>query len=222
MKAIPEYEKSLEIYRNLGIKPRWIHNYTGLGTAYHKTGQYKKEGKLYKKAERDFPDDDALINRQAILSLSEGDTLSANRYIEKYISILKGNSITESIIASYLAGIYSEASVMDKAEEYYRQALSLEPENTVRINNLAYFLIDKDRNVKEGLELADRVLGLNPDDFASLYCKGWGLYKQGEYKEALEILQKSWDLRMKNAIYNHEAFLHIEAAKKAFASQKNN
>jgi len=222
MKAIPEYVKSLEIYRNMGIKPRWIHNYTGLGIAYHKTGQYKKERKLYKEAERDFPGDDILIYRQAVLSLSVGDTLSANRFIEKYISILKGNSITESIIATNLAGIYSEASVMDKAEEYYRQARSLEPENIERINNLAYFLIDNDRNIKEGLELANRVLELNPDDFASLHCKGWGLYKQGEYQEALEILKKSWDLRMTKSVYNHEAFIQIEAAKKAVADQKRN
>jgi hypothetical protein len=55
-----------------------------------------------------------------------------------------------------------------------------------------------------------------------LHTKGWGLYKQGKYQEALEILQKSWDLRMKNAIYDHEAFLHLEAAKKAVAGQKNN
>ena len=37
--------------------PSWVYNYTDLGYAYHKTGQYKKEKKLYKKAEQDFPDD---------------------------------------------------------------------------------------------------------------------------------------------------------------------
>ena len=35
----------------------WVLNYINLGIAYHKTGQYKKEKKLYKKAEQDFPDD---------------------------------------------------------------------------------------------------------------------------------------------------------------------
>jgi hypothetical protein len=65
-------------------------------------------------------------------------------------------------------------------------------------------------------------LELRPDNYHYLDTKGWGLYKQGKYNEALEILQKSWDLRMKNAIYDHEAFLHLEAAKKAVASQKNN
>jgi tetratricopeptide (TPR) repeat protein len=99
---------------------------------------------------------------------------------------------------------------------------SLEPENTARINSLAYFLIDKDRNINEGLELVEKALAINPNSVSGLHIKGWGLYKQGKYQEALKILQKSWDLRMKNAVYNHEAFLHLEEAKKAVAGQKNN
>ena len=32
-------------------------------------------------------------------------------------------------------------------------------------------------------------------------------------------MQKSWDLRMQNARYNHDAFLHLEEVKKAAARQ---
>jgi len=111
--------------------------------------------------------------------------------------------------------MYNEADLLNEAEAYYRKALSIDPKNPARINNLAYFLIDNDRGLNEGLELTDTLLKLSPDNHSYLNSKGWGLYKQGKYKEALEILKKSWDLRMKNAIYNHEAFLHLEAAKKA-------
>ncbi|HEX9253628.1 MAG TPA: hypothetical protein VF870_15385, partial [Ignavibacteriaceae bacterium] len=103
-----------------------------------------------------------------------------------------------------------------------RQALSLEPENPVRLNTLAHFLIDKDLNQNEGLELVDKTLLLSPKNYDYLDTKGLSLYKQGKYKEALDILQKSWDLRMKNAVYNHVAFLHLEAAKKAVAGMRNN
>jgi len=221
-KAIPEFVKALEFYKKWNLKPLWIYNYTALGLAYHKTNQYRKEKKLYKKAEIDFPDAPALIYRQAILALTEGDTVEANRYIEKFKSIRKENSASESALTSNLAHIYSEAGVLDKAEGYYRQALSLEPENSIRLSALAYFLIDEDRNINEGLELVDKALESNPDDYSYLDCKGWGLFKLGKFKEAKDILQRSWDLRREKAIYNHEAFLHLEAAKKAVANQKNN
>jgi Tfp pilus assembly protein PilF len=177
---------------------------------------------LYKKAEIDRPDNSDLMYAQAVLSLSERDLIAANRYIDKYISICKERSVPETSIMSRIAGIYSDANIPDKAEDFYRQALSLQPENPLRLNNLAYFLIDKDRNIAEGLELVDKALGLSSDNYEYLDTKGWGLYKLGKYKEALEILQKSWDIRREKAIYDHEAFLHLEAAKKAVAGQKNN
>jgi tetratricopeptide (TPR) repeat protein len=221
-KGIPEFEKALEICNKWDSKPPWINAYTALGYAYHKTEQYKKEKKLYRKAEQDFPNNSALLYNQAVLALSEGKTKDANDYIEKYISIQKENSVSEAIIMDGVAGIYSEAGILDKAEEHYRSALSLEPENPARMNNLAYFLIDKDRDINEGGELVDTALKLRPDNHNFLDTKGWGLYKQGKYQEALEVLQSSWDLRMENSIYDHEAYLHLEAAKKAVAEHKNN
>jgi len=217
--AISEYERALDIYNKWDIKPMFVANYTPLGYAYHKMGMYKKEKKLYKKAEQDFPDHPDLIYRQAILALSEGKVKAANEYIEKYKYILRDNSASEAAITSNLAGIYSEAGILDKAEEYYREALTLQ-RSAGRLNTLAYFLIDYDRDINAGLELVDEALGLSPDNYNYLDTKGWGLYKQGKHQEALDILQKSWDLRREKAVYNYEAFLHLEEAKKAVASQK--
>jgi tetratricopeptide (TPR) repeat protein len=221
-KAISEIEKAFEIYKKWGSKTIGNYNYTLLGLAYHNTGKYKEEQELYKNAERVFPNDRDVVRRQAILSVSQGDTLSAKKYIEKYITILKDNSASEVLIEENLAGIFSEAGILNKAEEYYINALSLEPKNPWQINNLAYFLIDKNRDLNKGLLLADKALELSPDDYIYLHTKGWGLFKQGNFDEALRILKKSWDLRMEKAVYNHDAFLHLEAAKKAVAGLKSN
>jgi tetratricopeptide (TPR) repeat protein len=221
-KAILEYEKALEIYRKWDSKPLTVNYFTDLGGAYHVTGQYKKEGKLYKKAEHDFPNNILITRRRAILSLTEGDTVAANQYIEKLLSSFKDNSASDVSLATNLARIYLLAGIPDKVEEYYRKVLLLQPENPSMMDNLGYFLIDKDRNIKEGLELINKAIELNPDNYNFMHDKGWGLYKQGKYQEALEILQKSWDLRREKSVYNHEAFLHLEEAKKAVAGQKNN
>jgi Tfp pilus assembly protein PilF len=215
--AIPEFEKALEIYHEWGSKPAWFYNYTLLGLAYHKTGQYKKEKKLYKKAEMDFPNDPNIIYMKAILSLSEGDTIVAKQYLEKYKSIQKEKSVSEASILCDVAWFYSEAGIPGKAEGYYREALSLEPENPDLLNSLAWFLIDKDRNINEGMELVDKALKFNLNEYYYLDCKGWGYYKQGNYKEAIMLLEKAWNSRL---LYSHETYLHLEAAKKALISQK--
>jgi tetratricopeptide (TPR) repeat protein len=221
-KAIPEYEKSLEIYKKWRSKPMWVYFYTNLGYAYHKKGQFRKEKKLYRKAGHDFPDDPTVIFRQTVLTLSEGKIKDANEYLEKFKSIRKDQAASEATIIANMANIYWQAEILDKAEEYFREALSLEPESLARMNNLGWFLIDTDRNIKEGLEINNKALVSSPDNYFYLDCKGWGLFKMGKFQEALVILQKSWDLRMKNAVYSHTPFLHLEAAKKAVANQTNN
>ena len=218
--AISQFEKALEIYNKWKSAPWWVRNYTELGKAYHNTGQFRKEKTLYRKAEEFYPEDRDLVYRKAVLSLRTEDKTVADVIIGRYEFLCRNYSLSENEILTGIAEIYLEASILDKAEEYFRKALLVEPENPVMMNNLAYFLIDKSRNINEGLELIDRAQQLSPEAYDYLHTKGLGLYKQGYYKEAFDILQKSWDFRMKNAIYDHNAFLHLEAAKKAVANQK--
>jgi len=218
-KAIPEYERALEICKKWGLKPYWAMYYTYLGQMYHKTGQYKKEARVYKQAEKDFPDDLELIGSQGILALSQGDTITANRSFKRFSTIMRNMSFPEATITSLLAYGYNEAGFPDKAEEFYRLSLSLDSGNPDRVNSLAYFLIEKDRKIDEALKLINKVLNSNPENFIYLHTKGWGLYKQGKYQEAVDVLQISWDLRRERAIYDHQAYFHLEAAKKAVAGQ---
>jgi len=211
-RAITQYEKALEIYRKWGAKPSWILDYTNLGRAYHMTGKYKKEKKLYKKAEQDFPEDPVLTYRQAILSLTKDNKTEAEEYIDSYIAARRENSFPEARIMSGVAEIYSNADIKDKAEEYYRKALSLEPENPVILNALAWFLINNELNIDEGLKLVDKALELSPENVYFIDTKGWGQYKLGNTSEALEILEKAWALK---PVYIHEIFLHLEEVKKA-------
>jgi tetratricopeptide (TPR) repeat protein len=218
-KAIPEFEKALEMFHKWGTKPYWGAFYYELGICYHRTGQYKKEKRLYKKADRDFPGDPGLMDQYAWLDFALGDTVSANRHLEEFISVRKKELWSDARIESYLAYVYDMAGMPVKAEECLRKALSLEPDNPARMSSLANYLIDRDRNIEEGMRLVERALEMTPDNYNFLHNKGWGLYKQGRYSEAVELLQRSWDLRMQSSIYNHKAYQHIEKAKAAAAGQ---
>jgi TolB-like protein/Tfp pilus assembly protein PilF len=223
-KAISEWEELLKISRKWGrefLKESWVYN--ALGEAYHKTGQYKKERKLYKEAERVNDDHksmyfSAILKRQAILAFTKGDSISANNYLTKFIAILKENSFSEAVIADNLGWIFSDAKVLDKAEEKLRQALSLEPENPGRLNNLAWFFFINERNISEGLSLIDKALALDTGNYMFLDTKGWGLYKQGKNMEALEFLEKSDSITKPRYRYINKN--HIEEVKKAIAAQK--
>ena len=215
--AIPELEKMLDIFKSWNTKPMNSGFYDNPIVAYHITGNYKKEKELLKRAFKDFPDDPQLIRRQAILSLSVKDTVSANRYIKKFFDLHNSDSWSEASIADRLGEIYFEAGYYKRAEAFYRKALSLEPDNPVRLNNLGYYLIDRDINLPEGLELVSKAVKSDPYSYKFLDSKGWGLFKLGKNEEALKLLEKSDSLK---PVYNYELSLHLEAVRKAIANQK--
>jgi tetratricopeptide (TPR) repeat protein len=139
-KAVFEYEKYLEILDKWGTKPEWIFYYIQIGDAYHKTGQYKNEKKIYKRAFHDFPNYNYfLVRNQVLVALKDRQTKKTNEYIEKYKSICKDESMSEAETTRCLAEIYAEAGLLDKAEEYFRQALSFEPTDPDYLNILSYF-----------------------------------------------------------------------------------
>ena len=215
-KAINAFEKSLDIYREWNVKPGWIGSYSELGEAYHKTGNFKKEKRLYRKAEKDFPDDLLLRNQQAVLALTVGDSVAANQYIRKCISGWEEQAWSEARIAANLAMIYSEAGVPDLAERYFRKALTLEPESPARFYYLARFIINNDRSINEALDLIDKALQTDPDNYKYLHTKGWGLYKQGKNEEALAFFEKADSLK---PVYDHLLYLHLQEVKKAVADK---
>jgi tetratricopeptide (TPR) repeat protein len=213
------WEKALEIHKQWGTDFRNPFIYYWLGDAYHKTNEHKKESEVYKLGLSVFPEYSTIISYQATCALSQVDTENADKLITKYKSIRKNKSLwPESRILSGVGYIYSNADFFDEAELYFRQALKLDPMNPTRLNDLAWFLIDNDINVNEGVDLIHKSLELKPDDWYSLDTKGWGFYKQGRYEEALKVLEDAWDLR---PVYHQEGYEHIQEAKKALSSQNN-
>ncbi len=220
-KALPEFEKYLELIPKWEI-PLYPDVCSNIIKAYHKTGQDKKAWRLIRKVEKNSSDDPLFyftISDQAILSLSEGDTIKANHYIEKYISARKEAYSSEVDITNGIAEIYNAAGIQNKAEKYYRTALLMDPENTNRMKILANFLIENNRNLDEVSELMDKAMALAEhkiDFYIFLEIKGFGLYKEGNYDAALEILQRVYD----EAPYKFYIMTsHLQEVKTALASQ---
>jgi Tfp pilus assembly protein PilF len=155
-----------------------------------------------------------------LLAFEEKDTIGANKFIEKFIEVKKKMSHSQAYIALGLGDIYAQAGFGDRAETEYRKAHALDPDNTHFIDVLANFLLDNNRSLSDFSELMDRAIVLAPDKityYKYLEKKGWGLYKQGKNKEALEILQKCWN-EAPFKLYSIKS--HLEEVKKAVAGQK--
>ena len=79
----------------------------------------------------------------------------------------------------------------EPAEQFFRQALDLDPDNAMTLNYLGYMLADKGMRLPEALKLIRKAVDLEPMNGAYLDSLGWVYFKMGEYELAEENLRQA-------------------------------
>ncbi|HEY0379287.1 MAG TPA: tetratricopeptide repeat protein [Pyrinomonadaceae bacterium] len=70
------------------------------------------------------------------------------------------------------------------SEESLRRILSRDPENATALNNLGYFLIERNERLTEALEMIQRAVRASPNNSSFLDSLGWAYFKLGKLDEA--------------------------------------
>ena len=82
---------------------------------------------------------------------------------------------------------------MEQAEGFFKQALDLEPGNSLTLNYLGYMLADKGVRLAEAVKYIRKAVELDPTNGAYLDSLGWAYFKMGEYELAEEKLRQAVD-----------------------------
>jgi tetratricopeptide (TPR) repeat protein len=90
-----------------------------------------------------------------------------------------------------LGEVYHYQNLHDKSDEAYEEALRLEPENVFVLNNYAYYLCLRKKNLEKAAAMSKKSNELSPglSSFEDTYA--WILYHQGKYTEALSWIELS-------------------------------
>ena len=75
-----------------------------------------------------------------------------------------------------------------------RKAIELNPRNAAALNYLGYTLADMGVQLDEAERLIRRALELQPNDGIYIDSLGWVYYQRGEYKRAVEQLERAVEL----------------------------
>ncbi len=79
----------------------------------------------------------------------------------------------------------------DQAEEYFRQALDIDPQNAMTLNYLGYMWADKGIKLPEALTMIRKAVDIEPNNGAYLDSLGWVYFKMGEYELAEDNLRQA-------------------------------
>lgn len=94
-------------------------------------------------------------------------------------------------------GLTSLASAQERAgdpkgaEESLRKVLKEDPKNSTVMNNLGYFLAERNERLDEAVELIKRALKMDPANASFMDSLGWAFFKQGKFNEAEKYLTEA-------------------------------
>jgi tetratricopeptide (TPR) repeat protein len=103
----------------------------------------------------------------------------------------------------YFRGVALERSKQwPKAEEDFRHALKLNPDQPQVLNYLGYSWIDQGLNLKEAMQMIQTAVDLRPNDGYIVDSLGWAHYRLGDYQAAVETLEQAIQLRPEDSTIN--------------------
>ena len=98
----------------------------------------------------------------------------------------------DNIYLLFLRGALAERQKhLEPAEQFFRQALDIDPSNAMVLNYLGYMLADKGIRLPEALKLIRKAVQLEPMNGAYLDSLGWAYFKMGQYELAEENLRQA-------------------------------
>jgi tetratricopeptide (TPR) repeat protein len=126
-------------------------------------------GQIYTRTRR-WKDAEDALNKATALTTKKDDKL--------YLLFLKG-------------ALAERQKHYEPAEQYFRQALDIDPNNAMVLNYLGYMLADKGARLPEALKMIRKAVELEPMNGAYLDSLGWAYFKMGQYELAETNLRQA-------------------------------
>ncbi len=76
------------------------------------------------------------------------------------------------------------------------------PDNPIALNNLGYFLIERDKNINEAFDLITQAVKTDPTNPSYLDSLGWAYFKLGKFAEAEKNLKEAAEINPSSSTIN--------------------
>ncbi|MFC2107635.1 tetratricopeptide repeat protein, partial [Bacteroidota bacterium] len=143
-----------------------------------------------------FPNQPLPYLFSAIASFQDEMYAIALKNLERGVKFVIDNELLKAQFYSYIGDAQHGLENDEEAFKAYKKSLQINPDNSVVLNNYAYYLSLNNNMLEEARNMAKKAVELDPENGSNQDTYGWVLYKLGEYSEA-----KIW---IKRAIDNHQ------------------
>jgi tetratricopeptide (TPR) repeat protein len=144
--------------------------------------------------------------------MDAGRGSDAVEYAKKALALVPAERTDLSAIAiTTLASAQERAGDAAGAEQSLRKVLKEDPKNATVLNNLGYFLVERNERLEEAVDLIQRALKQEPSNASFLDSLGWAYFKQGDLDKAERYLvDAALRSRSSVAIQEHLGELYVK------------
>jgi tetratricopeptide (TPR) repeat protein len=136
-------------------------------------------------------------------AMYSGQSAEAEPAVKEMLA--NASSSLEKVIANYWLGMmYYDKKDAEKAENAFRAAVSVNPEDAIAPTAMLAVLMNDKGNYSEGLEYAERTLELNSSYVLAINEKGVALVGTGKKEEGISYIKKAISLTTDNSGYKKD------------------
>lgn len=145
-------------------------------------------------------DDTSLLTIMSNIQLQSGQLKDAEATIRKALQA----DPNDMDLLIQLGSIQDRSGQRAEAEKTLRTVLQREPDNATALNNLGYYLAERNARYNEALPLIEKAVSIEPLNGSFLDSLGWVQHKLGRLQEARGHLEKAALYARRNpTVYEH-------------------
>lgn len=186
------------------INKSWPDAWFRLGLAYQQQGQLSEAEESFREAQKLAPIHAGVNVNLGFVLFQQQKFEDAIEYLMKAAENAPDSSALQASALTTIADVYEAMQQHDKSEEYYQQALAIDPENPTILNNYSYSLAQRNERLGEALEMVKKALEKDPDNGAFLDTMGWVYFKMTDFEQALTFIKRALEIRNNSAeVHEH-------------------
>jgi len=100
-----------------------------------------------------------------------------------------------------LGDAYNSTKAYEKSDKAYDEALVLNPNNYMALNNYSYYLALRKSNLEKAEKMSAQLAKNNPDNPTFLDTYAWVLYTREKFKDARKVIERAISTGNANATH---------------------
>ncbi len=149
----------------------------------------------------------------AAMELKKYDIADAE--LKKALILAGNDSGLKLQVLSMLGDLNYRTKDFAESFRYLEEALTIDPNDIMLLNNYAYFLAENGQDLPKALKMSEKAIASEGENSTYLDTYAWVLYKSGKYKDAHKVMLKIFSTEKENdpEILEHMGYILMKLSR---------